>query len=54
MFRSYCRKDLTMRGIYLEQGKVTLRDDLPAGDVCDDEVRIQHYHDWMDHYMGRR
>ena len=30
-----------MRGIYLEQGKVTLRDDLPAGDVCDDEVRIR-------------
>ena len=22
--------------------------------LCDDEVRIQHYHDWMDHYMGRR
>lgn len=41
MLRSYCRKDLTMRGIYLEQGKVTLRDDLPAGDVCDDEVRIR-------------
>ena len=42
MLRSYCRKDLTMRGIYLEQGgKVTLREDLPTGDVCDDEVRIR-------------
>lgn len=30
-----------MRGIYLEQGTVTLREDLPAGDVCDDEVRIR-------------
>ena len=20
----------------------------------DDEVRIQHYHDWMDHHMGKR
>lgn len=30
-----------MRGIYLDQGRVTLRDDLPRGDVCDDEVRIR-------------
>jgi phenylpropionate dioxygenase-like ring-hydroxylating dioxygenase large terminal subunit len=22
--------------------------------LCDDEVRIQHYHDWMDHWMGVR
>ena len=22
--------------------------------LCDDEVRIQHYHDWMDHFMGVR
>jgi phenylpropionate dioxygenase-like ring-hydroxylating dioxygenase large terminal subunit len=22
--------------------------------LCDDEIRIQHYHDWMDHWMGVR
>ena len=22
--------------------------------LCDDEVRIQHYHDWLDHWMGVR
>ena len=22
--------------------------------LCDDEVRIQHYHDWLDHTLGVR
>jgi phenylpropionate dioxygenase-like ring-hydroxylating dioxygenase large terminal subunit len=22
--------------------------------LCDDEVRIQHYHDWLDHFLGVR
>ena len=22
--------------------------------LCDDEVRVQHYHDWLDHWMGVR
>jgi hypothetical protein len=22
--------------------------------LCVDEVRVQHYHDWMDHVMGVR
>jgi len=22
--------------------------------LCDDEVRVQHYHDWLDHFMGVR
>jgi hypothetical protein len=25
-----------------------------AQQLCDDEVRIQHYHDWYDHVMGLR
>ena len=25
-----------------------------AQKLCDDEVRIQHYHDWLDHWMGNR
>lgn len=24
-----------------------------AQELCDDEVRIQHYHDWLDHWVGR-
>ena len=20
--------------------------------LCDDEARVQHYHDWLDHFMG--
>jgi hypothetical protein len=22
--------------------------------LCDDEVRIQHYHDWLDHFLAVR
>lgn len=22
--------------------------------LCDDEIRVQHYHDWLDHWMGVR
>ncbi len=22
--------------------------------LCEDEARIQHYHDWLDHWVGLR